>query len=89
MSSISAENKKHSHCNQHDCNASATMQQHVLHAEFSEHDKAYFTEDIISPGKGLKKIAAKVVLNSSQRKTSNKENFYHLDVATFCNGLDH
>ena len=32
MSSMSAENEKHLHCNQHHCNASASMQQDVSHA---------------------------------------------------------
>ena len=53
MSSISAENAKHSHCSKHNCNKLATMQQDVSHAEISEHEKAYFTEDIASPGKGF------------------------------------
>ena len=53
MSSMSAENEKHLHCNQHHCNESASMQQYVSHEEMSEHDKAYFTEDIELPGKGF------------------------------------
>ena len=65
------------------------MQEDVSHAEMSEHDKAYFTEDIASPGKGFQKLVAKAVLNSSQINTSNRENLYHLDVATFCQSLDH
>ena len=51
MSSISAENAKHSHCSQHHCNTSAIMQQDMSHAEMSEQDKDYFTEDIASPEK--------------------------------------
>ena len=50
---MSAENEKHLHCNQHHCNESASMQQYVSHEEMSEHDKAYFTEDIELPGKGF------------------------------------
>ena len=64
------------------------MQKDVLHAEMSEHDKTYFTEDIASPGKGFQKLVAKAVLNSTQINTSNRENLYHLDVETFCKGLD-
>ena len=88
MSSISTENAKHSNCNQHHCDTSTTMQQDVSHAEMSEHDKKYFTEDIASPGRGFQKLVAKAVLNSTQINTSNRENLYHLDVATFCKGLD-
>ena len=65
------------------------MQNNVSHAEMSEHDKEYFTEDITSTGKGFHKLVAKAVLNSSQINTSNRENLYHLDVAEFCNGLNH
>ena len=75
MSSISTDNAKHSHCNQHHSYSSTTIQQHVSHAEMLEHDKAYFTEDIASPGKGFQKLVAKVVLNSSQINTSTRENF--------------
>ena len=53
MSSISAKNEKHLHFSQHHCNTSASIQQDVSHEEISEHDKAYFTEDIASPGKGF------------------------------------
>ena len=59
------------------------MKEDVSHSEISEHDKAYFTEDIISPGNDFQKIVAKAVLNSSQINTSNKENLYNLDVVYF------
>ena len=56
MSSISAGNGKHLHYNQHHCNASASMQQDVSHAKRSEHDKAYFTDDIESPVKAFQNL---------------------------------
>ena len=65
------------------------MQHDVSHTEMSEHDKAYFTEDNASPGKGFQKLVPKAVLNSSEINTSNRENLYHLDVAAFCYGLNH
>ena len=73
ISIISTDNAKHSHCNQHHYDSSTTMQQHVLHAEMSEHDKAYFTEDIESQGKSFQKLVSKAVLISSQINKSKEK----------------
>ena len=89
ISSISAEYAKKTNYNHHHDIATTTMHQHVLHAEMSDNHKAYFTEDIVSPGKGFQQLVAKSVLNSSQINTSKAENLYHLDVAKFCTGLNH
>ena len=61
---------------------------HVLHANMSEPDKAYFTSEIGTPGEGFQNLVAKSVLNVSHSSLSTAETLYHLDVAKFCTGLN-
>lgn len=61
----------------------------VSNADMSSHHKEYFKAEIEEQGQGLKKLITKAVTGYSTSHLTEVENMYHLDVAQFCNSLDH